>query len=164
MNKLGANLGRWGVRCRRSTVREVLHFDKSHSHFFSLCNWSFLNWLWSGFLPCSSKSHPKTPFKPWSRMVTENQSENLRWRTFDRQPGKCCSKRQEDQKQFSQVNQIPPIVQWTFARKVLGRFSIRMSEREPEPPGPDGGWGWLVCLAAFYCVSILDGSASQYIF
>ena len=32
-----------------------------------------------------------------------------------------------------------------------------MSEREPEPPGPDGGWGWIVCLAAFYCVSVLDG-------
>ena len=93
-------------------------------------------------------------------MVAENQSENLRWRTFDRQPGKCCSKRQEDQKQFSQVNQIPPR---TSARKVLARFSIRMSEREPEPPGPDGGWGWLVCLAAFYCVSVLDGSASQYL-
>ena len=38
-----------------------------------------------------------------------------------------------------------------------------MSEREPEPPGPDGGWGWLVCLAAFYCVSILDGNLSRYL-
>ena len=41
--------------------------------------------------------------------------------------------------------------------RVCARFSIRVSEREPEPPGPDGGWGWLVCLAAFYCVSVLDG-------
>ena len=48
----------------------------------------------------------------------------------------------------------------TLVREVLCRFSIRVSEREPEPPGPDGGWGWLVCLAAFYCVSILDGNAS----
>ena len=46
-------------------------------------------------------------------------------------------------------------------RSFLCRFSIRVSEREPEPPGPDGGWGWLVCLAAFYCVSVLDGNVSQ---
>ena len=37
------------------------------------------------------------------------------------------------------------------------RFSIRVAEPDPEPAGPDGGWGWVVCLAAFYCISILDG-------
>lgn len=38
------------------------------------------------------------------------------------------------------------------------RFSIRLGDKEAEPPGPDGGWGWLVCLAAFYCICVLDGA------
>ncbi len=27
------------------------------------------------------------------------------------------------------------------------------------PPPPDGGWGWVVCLAGFACNLILDGIA-----
>ena len=39
------------------------------------------------------------------------------------------------------------------------RFSVRSSATFVEPEGPDGGWGWLVVLAGFTCLCVLDGAA-----
>ena len=53
-----------------------------------------------------------------------------------------------------------------LAREVRGvtrrgsiRFSVRSSATFVEPEGPDGGWGWLVVLASFICLCVLDGAA-----
>ena len=35
---------------------------------------------------------------------------------------------------------------------------------EEIPPPPDGGWGWVVCLASFMCNLILDGIAYRLFF
>ena len=35
---------------------------------------------------------------------------------------------------------------------------------EEIPPPPDGGWGWVVCLASFMCNLILDGIAYRLLF
>ena len=33
---------------------------------------------------------------------------------------------------------------------------------EEIPPPPDGGWGWVVCVASFMCNLILDGIAYSF--
>lgn len=36
---------------------------------------------------------------------------------------------------------------------------IEVSEGTTDEQGPDGGWGWLVLIAGFFCLAVLDGIA-----
>ena len=86
---------------------DVPRLGKSSTLIISLTPYSLCKQSSIDFDPAFAafyKKSPNQPFKPSSHMVAENLSENLRWRTFDRKPpSKCCSKTQENQKQFSQV-------------------------------------------------------------
>ena len=46
-----------------------------------------------------------------------------------------------------------------LTRRGSVRFSVRSNATFVEPEGPDGGWGWLVVLASFVCLCVLDGAA-----
>ena len=40
--------------------------------------------------------------------------------------------------------------------------SIKINVVQLSPSPPDGGWGWLVCLAAFYCNFIVVGLQTSF--
>ena len=102
---------------------------------FSLCK-KVLSQLTSILLLLYFTRSPlNTPFTPSSsNMVAENLSEELRWRTFHRQQGKCCSKTQEDQNQFSQVDKIPPKSKRDTCKRSSGQvFHTRVRTRARTP-------------------------------